>query len=217
MQGQDTLVIIGGSDDDKVRIGAGAKINVPVSGDAKFIGVSATGLSEQRQAIENDRTLAAHKAGTLIDVKSGQKEASDTLQTRIAAQTATLNQIALAGAAGLEKVLKIIAEWMGANPDEVEVTPNLDFANLEMEGANLVQIMTAKSLGAPLSLESIHQLMVSRNLTTKNFEDEQGLIDDEAPLPGSGTDAGGNPVDPKTGLPTTPPPKKKPAKKPPVK
>jgi len=200
MQGQDTLVKIGvPSDDEATRIGAGAVINVPAGGDAKFIGVSSAGLSEQRQALESDKQLAAHKAGTLIDIKSGQKEAGDTLKVRIAAQTATLNQIALSGAAGLAKVLKIIATWMGANPEEVEVTPNLDFANLEMEGANLVQLMTAKKLGAPLSLESIHQLMVARNLTTKTYEEETDAIEEEAPLPGSGTEEGGNPPDPVTG------------------
>lgn len=188
MQGQDTLVLIGSSgEDDTIRAGAGAKIQVPLGGDAKFIGVSSTGLAEQRQALENDKQRAANKAGTLIDVKSGQKEAAATLEVRVAAQTASLNQIALSGAKALEKILKMAAEWIGANPDEVEVTPNLDFANLQMEGQNLVQLMTAKKLGAPLSQESIHQLMVSRNLTTKTYDEEQALLDNEEPLPGTGT------------------------------
>lgn len=55
MQGQDTLVRIGTSDEQQAQTGAGAVLDVPMGGDAKFIGVSSSGLSEQRQALQNDK------------------------------------------------------------------------------------------------------------------------------------------------------------------
>jgi hypothetical protein len=172
MQGQDTLVRIGAmpGDDEVVRTGAGARIDVPQGGDVKYAGVSSNGLPEQRMALENDYQRAMQKSGQLSDSTSRAKESGDALRIRVAAQSATLPAVAQAGAAGLEKVLKTLAEWHGANPDDVSIQPNLDFTDDELNGQTLVQIMQAKGLGAPISEESIHTWM-----------QEQGLIEMETP------------------------------------
>jgi hypothetical protein len=193
MTGQDTLVVIGGvrkpdgtsADDEPLRIGAGARIDVEVGGDAKFIGVTANGLAEQRQSLQNDRALAAQKAGNLIQPgPTKQDESGEALKTRITAQTATLNQIAVTGAKGLENLLKMIGGWMGLSQaviDTIKVTPNLEFADFALVASDIVQLMTAKSLGAPLSKKSVHGIMVDRGITQMSFEDEQDEINDEAP------------------------------------
>ena len=192
MQSQDTLVVIG-SGEEEFRVGSGATLTLPQGGDAKYIGVTATGLPEQRQALENDKMAAANKAGQLIDTRSQQKESGDALKIRVAAQTATLNQIALTGAAGLQELLRKAAEWVGADPSEVVVTPNLDFANDELNSRTLVELMTAKTMGAPLSRKSIHKMMQDKSLTEMDYDEELEEIAEEEPLGGTGTDAGGNP------------------------
>ena len=184
MQGQDTLVRIGviGQEDDTVRTGAGACIDVPQGGDAKYIGVNSSGLPEQRQALEADYTRAYQKSGQLMDATSRAKESGDALKIRVAAQTATLPQIAKTGAAGLELVLKKLAIWYGANPDEVVVKPNLQFTEADINGQTIVSLMQAKALGAPLSTESIHEYMRTQGLTKKTFDDEQEAINSEQPF-----------------------------------
>lgn len=184
MQGQDTLVRVGFIDDDEeeARTGAGSVIDVPIGGDAKYIGVSSQGLPEMRQALENDRKGAASKAGQLLDTTSRAKESGDALKVRIAAQTATLVHIALAGAAGLERTLRMAAEWMGLNPDEVSVTPNLDFADDELVGKEIVDWLTAKSLGGPVSTKTIHNLMRKHEITDMTLEEELDEISNEVPL-----------------------------------
>lgn len=196
LQGQDTLVVIGGDKDASYRIGANASINIKQGGDAKFIGVSADGLKEQREALDGDKQLAQQKAGKLADMKSGQRESGDALKTRLGSQTATLKQIALAGAAGLEQVLRVCAEWVGANPDEVKVTPNLEFDTLLMTGQELVQLVSAKNMGAPISTETIHDNMVARGMTKKTLEEELEAIETEAPLVVGGPGAISDPDDP---------------------
>jgi hypothetical protein len=201
MQGQDTLVVVGGvkktdaAEDEgaPLRTGAGSMIEVEQGGDAKYIGVNSQGLSEQRLALENDRKRAETKSGQLINAGGSQVESGNALQTRIGAQTATLNQIASTGAAALEFILKVCAEWMGANPDDVKVTPNLEFSDFEMSGKDLVDFMTARTMGAPLSKKSIHALLVDRGVTKMDFETEMDTIEEEdanAPSAG-GTGAGG--------------------------
>lgn len=201
MQGQDTLVIVGGirkadaaEEDSPLRTGAGSSIEVEQGGDAKYIGVNSQGLSEQRQALDSDRRRAETRSGQLINSNNGNAESGEALQTRIGAQTATLNQIAETGASALEKLLRICAEWMGANPDEVKVTPNLEFAQFDMSGRDLVDFMTASAMGAPLSKQSIHAMLVERGITKLDYETELDIMEEEAAnMPSAGgTGAGGN-------------------------
>jgi len=181
MQGQDTLVVAG-SADETFRLGAGATILLPQGGEAKYIGVTAVGLPEQRLALENDKMSASTKSGQMIDTRSKERESGDALKTRIGAQTATLNRIALTGAAGLEQLLKTAAKWLGANPEEVSVRPNLDFADEKLISRSLVELVTAKNMGAPLSRESLHNLMRDKGLTYMEFEEELNKIEEEEPI-----------------------------------
>lgn len=185
LQGQDTLVVIGGiieNDDatsEGVRVGAGARLDVNLGGDAKYVGVSATGLPEVRQAIQADKDRANIKSGQLASKQTGQKESGESLKVRLGSQTATLFQIAKAGAAGLQQILRIAAEWMGQDPEKVIVTPNLEFGDFNVDGKEIVDLMTARTMGAPLSLESIHAIQVERGLTVMSFEEEQEKIAEE--------------------------------------
>jgi len=193
MSGQDTLVVIGGTQssngdgtsttDEPLRTGAGARINVEMGGDAKYIGVTANGLAEMRQSIESDRMEAASKAGRLTQAKSGKPdESGEALKTRQSAQTASLMQIAIAGAKGLENLLKKMGTWMGladAVVEKIKVTPNTEFADFALVAQDIVQLMTAKSMGAPLSKESIHGILVERGITEMAFEDEMDKIAEE--------------------------------------
>jgi hypothetical protein len=180
MQGQDTLVIIGGDENNEYRTGAGATLCPPIGGgDAKYIGVDGDGLEEQRLALENDYARAGKKSGELLDETSREKESGAALRVRVAAKTATLNEIALTGAYALQEILRIAAVWIGANPDEVVVMPNLDFVDDQMEGKELVDIMSAKQLGAPISSQSVHLLMQNRGMTEKTWDEEMELLEEE--------------------------------------
>lgn len=196
LQGQDTLVVIDSGKENDFKLGSSAVIRLRQGGDAKFIGVSSDGLKEQREALENDKQLAAQKAGKLADMKSGQRQSGDALKTRLGAQTATLNQIALAGAAGLERLLKVCARWIGADENEVKVSPNLEFDTVAMTGRDLLDLMTSKNSGAPISMETVHAQMVARGMTKKTFEEEMDAINEEAPIVSGGPGTVVDPDDP---------------------
>lgn len=239
MSGQDTLVVIGGtrsadgtSTDDALRTGSGARIDVEAGGDAKYIGITSTGIAEMRQSLENDKLEAGSKAGRLTQAGQGKPdESGEALKTRQSAQTASLNQIAMAGAKGLENLLKQIGKWMGladAVIEKIKVTPNLEFADFALVAQDIVQLMTAKSMGAPLSKESIHGILTERGITQLSFEDEMDLIEAEVAdmpttpgplIPGQQPPADQNAPAPKPGDDPNAPPKPgaKPAVKPPAK
>lgn len=209
LQGQDTLVVIGGvrtqvtpdnpTGQGALRVGAGARIDIEMGGDAKYVGIGATGLPEQRTAIENDRMLASVRTGQLMAPGKMSMESGEALKTRVAAQTATLTSVALASCAALERLLKMMAVWQGGDPEAVKVSPNLDFTNIAIQGQDLVQVITAKNLGFPLSYETLFNIAKERGLTRNTFEEEmkkieadpKTLIDRAAEL--SGSLAGNNP------------------------
>lgn len=221
MSGQDTLVIIGvdlsASDgenpnaDQKPIIGSGAYLSLPdAEADAKFIGPDSQALAEQRTSLEDDYTRAGEEGIKLMSSGSG-AEAAETLRIRAAARTATLQTIATTGAAALENALRQAAVWVGANPDEVKVEPNLDFIDESVDPADLVKFSQAKKAGTPLSWKSIHNWMRQKDFTEFTWEEEQEELADEEdnellnPDDGLGMDENGNAIDPITGLPVQQP------------
>lgn len=220
MSGQDTLVIIGtdlsASDgenpngDEKPIIGSGAYLNLPdPDSDAKFIGPDSMALSEQRTSLEDDYTRAGEEGIKLMSSGAG-AEAAETLRIRAAARTATLQTVATAAAAALETSLKQAAVWVGANPDDVKVEPNLDFIDESVDPADLVKFSQAKKAGTPLSWKSIHNWMRQKDFTEFTWDEElEELAEEEDneilnPDDGLGMDEDGNAIDPITGLPVAP-------------
>lgn len=209
MQGQDTLVVIdanGSSDTAPTRVGAGAKLNVNIGGDAKYIGVDSQGLPEQRMAIENDRQQARARAGHFIASGQASQESGDALRTRLAALTATLNTVAITGAQGLEFILKCCAEFKGLNPEEVSVTPNKEFFDIQLLGQDLELYMRAISEGAPLSPESVHNLLVKRGVAMFDYATEVKKRDEQY-TPPVATTAAPAATSPGAKPPTVPPTK----------
>lgn len=189
MQSQETFVTKGtvmntnpSKPDDPIKVGAGSHLAMQIDGDAKYVGVSSKGLSEQRASLAADRQRAEEHTGKITSASRANVESGEALRVRLGAKAATLNQIAITSANALERALKRIAKLKRLNPDEVIVKPNLEFAKIGMQGQELVNMMSAKSLGAPLSLESIHAYLVDKGLTSMQFMDEVNKIKDEEKL-----------------------------------
>lgn len=200
--GQDTLVVAGqelGADGQAkqegsaTRLGAGAVIRLDEDGDAKFIGINAEGVPEMRTSLENDKGRAQALGPRLLEPRRGQAESGEALKTRVRAQTATLKSIALTGAKGLEKALRQCAEWVGANPDEVRVIPNLDFTQDSVPAAELKSMSEATGRPFPLSVETMHKWAQDRNFTRLTFPEELELIENNPPpVSNAGPNASGS-------------------------
>lgn len=179
-QAQDTLVVIGAGEEDERQLGVGASIELPIGGDAKFIGIDSSGLSEQRMSLENDRREAAKMGAHLLDTDgSAGAESGEALKVRVAAKTPTLTGVARTGAGALETILRAAAVWVGADPDEVKVEPNLDFVSRPVVPRELVELMTAKGLGAPISTQDVHDWLRRREFTRRTFEETMDTIEGE--------------------------------------
>lgn len=186
MQGQETLAIIGSSAPTETgaepTIGAGGIIYIEdPEGDAKYVGVSAAGLGEMRQALDNDKRDAAELGAQILERTTNEAEARDTLQMRVASRTTSFVSIARSAAAGVEDTLKRLAVWTGADPDQVSVQPNLDFIQNEtFAGRDALEWAQAKAMGFPVSWMTMHGIMRDRNVSKLSFEEETDAIENEA-------------------------------------
>jgi hypothetical protein len=205
MQGQETLLTIGAAEDEVSAVGAGAHINIAnPKGSGMFIGVSGAGLGEMRQALENDRATAAKKAGELLSDNSKQRESGEALAYRVGSKSASILDIAHTSAEALQRMLRLMARWMGSDPAAVEtikVIPNERFASPHLVTKDMSDLVQAYVLGAPITLESIHEYNVQHGYTTLTWEEmiaakrseaEQlaDLLPMPAPSPGNGADDG---------------------------
>lgn len=182
-QGQETLVVIGrdGEEDEttETRVGAGAVLDLPQGGEAYYVGVGADGLEQMIVVLQQDKESAQQKGSQLLNNAASGKESGNALEIRVAASTTTLSSIARTGALGLEKSLKQIAKWIGANQDEVKVEPNLDFTKNTLSGREVLEFTQAKAMGAPISNQTLHAILKEREITSLEYEEELDLIDEE--------------------------------------
>jgi hypothetical protein len=184
--GQDTLVTSGAAEDEVKSVGAGAHIPL-ANPDAKayFIGINSQGLAETRQAIENDRVLCQKKAGELLADNSKQRQSGDALAEMTGRKGASLMDIALMCAEGLQRMLRILAKWLGASPTEIEtikVIPNTKFGTPTFASAEMKALVEAYVLGAPITLKSIHEYNVAHGYTNLTWDDMIAEKRDEAEL-----------------------------------
>lgn len=180
LQGQDTLVVTGvGDDDEDWKVGAGAALNLPAGATAEYVGVTSNGLPEMRMAQDALSSEGKLYASKLTDSATRERESGEALRIRVATRTASLNRIVVAGAAGLERLLKQMASWIGADPDQVSVQPNTDFTDVSMSGQDMKDIMEARKGGFPLSFPSIHKMARDRNLTELSFEQEIAAMEQD--------------------------------------
>ena len=75
--------------------------------------------------------------------------------------------------------LRQIAKWMNLDASKVKVTPNTEFIDFALDGANFKAIMEAKEMGFPISEESLHALAADRGLTVMDFVTEMKKVEED--------------------------------------
>ncbi len=183
-------------DDAPTEIGGG-KIWVFSNPDAKaiYLDIDGQGIPLMGAAIKEQYEQFADEAGMMFEGVSTGYESGEALRRRQAMRQVTIKSLVMNAAHGVETMLRSFAVLQGANPDEVSFQPNLDFTEPLMQGQELFNILQAKTLGAPMSLKSIYDLMRRRQLVHGDYEEELTNIKSEPTLvktPPPGTQPAGS-------------------------
>jgi hypothetical protein len=122
-------------------IGAATLWVLPAGGDAKFLEFSGPGIQMQLDVIQKNYDRSVMFGAQMLADQGAAQESGDAKRIRLDSQHATLKSIAMTSATGLERALKNLAQWMGANPDDVSVTPNLDFFDQDLTAQEIDAIV----------------------------------------------------------------------------
>lgn len=149
---------------------------LPAGGDAKYLEFSGPGLEKQAEAIR-DSFARAEKFGSQVLQSGNSAESGEALKLRAASQTATLISIAQTTAAGLERALRNIAIWIGADPEQVIVTPNLKFFDSAMTPQELDALVRSWQANA-ISHRTLFDKMQAGGIIREDrqYEDEESDI-----------------------------------------
>lgn len=177
--GQETLFILGTTEHTPTIVGAGVSYGLPAGCDAKYVGCSGVGINSHRQAIMDERQAAVAAGVKLFE--GAKAESAEALRLRAAAGTATLTMIAKASAAALEKALRFAAQFVGQDPEEIVVKPNLQFIETVLDPAKVMALVQGWQAGAYSKLSLFESLQRGEIISQeRSYDDEQTLIEQEA-------------------------------------
>ncbi len=174
--GQETLVLTGIEGDHIPKVvGSGVIIGLPLQADAKYVGPSGVGIAAHRQAIIDARQDAVAAGVKLFDTQA-KAESGEALRLRSAAQTATLTTIAQCSAAALEKALRYAALFVGQDPNEIVVKPNLRFVDTALDPVKAASLVTIWQAGG------MSKISLIENLQRGDIVSEERTVDEEIEL-----------------------------------
>lgn len=183
MQAQDTVVVIGAGqqlaynadgtykeEETAVRVGAGSSLFLPEGGDAKYIGVSSSGLEAQDRSLEHFNHLAKAYA---LEMASEAPESGKAKAIVASNKTASLRTIAMTTAMAYQSILRMIGQWVGIEGDallEITVTPNLEFVLTTMTYDEAVKLFGLVQTGG-MTLTDYHTLIKKSGITQLDYDE----------------------------------------------
>lgn len=182
MSGQETLFIINGEAPSVVGAGVVHRLEAPegVQVDAKYVGPSGNTIEAHRVAIADESIRAAQSGARLLDQRERSGESGEARRLRFGAETASLKTIANTSAAGIEKALKYAARFIGANEDEVIVTPPPKLMEPIMSAQEAKTLVEGWQSGG-YSYQTLYENLQRGQIASqeRTFEDELSLMDGE--------------------------------------
>lgn len=140
---------------------------------AMYLDIDGQGIPLMKDAINDEYERFYQEGGKLLDTAERPAESGEALRRRQVALQVSLRTIAQNAGEAMQHTLRQVAELLGEDPSTVKFQADLDFAEPNMAGRELLDIMAAKAQGAPYSNRSIHERMRRGGLTRLTYEQEQ--------------------------------------------
>jgi len=187
---QDTLFIYNASK-APTAVGAGTVVSLTsaeIGKDvrAEYVAPSGNSIQAHERAMDREQMAATRSGAQMFDnTKSNAQESGDARRLRFSAETATIQSIANASAAILEKGLRNAAIMVGANPDDVIVTPPRNMLEGRLDANEINALVTAWERGA-FGYETLYDNLQRGRIASPERTAEEEEAAKEAPLPEPG-------------------------------
>lgn len=174
---------VAGKIDEKNKptaIGSGAFWMLPEGATAGMLEFTGQGIQAQERAMEAKEQRMASLGARMINDGKNRNEASDTAKMRGNGELSLLTNIVNMAEAGIERALRIAAEWVTGRPDDIEVKMNRDWVETKMDATTLTALVKAWQSGA-MSHEILYSNLQAGELAPvdRTFEEERDAIEEE--------------------------------------
>jgi hypothetical protein len=139
-----------------------------------YLEISGAGISAQADAIKVKKE-EADMSGLKVQ-GAGAGESTESIKMRQMAKHATLKSAVKAGGEAIEAQLKNIAIWWGADPDAVSYSPNMDFADVQMDNATFTALGTMVNLNK-IPVEFLWEYCRASGITKLDNDTIAGMIE----------------------------------------
>jgi len=160
-------------DKERVVVGNGAVNKTSAdSAAAHYATAGIDGIEPSRKDVEEKK---ADCVALGVDLVNQGVESGVALATRTNIKTASLKTLAKTGAEGTEQLLKVGAEWLGANTDEVNIIANTSFSDPQYTADDLVK-MSMLVRNGDMSKEAFFMILKKMGLTIADILDDEELV-----------------------------------------
>lgn len=145
---------------------------------AGMLEFSGPGLEAQDRAISATFQRALMFGAQMFSDTRKNSESGEAMKTRFTSQTSTLKMIAESSALTIKTALRYIARWAGIDEAGVEVKPNLDFFDHQLNHQEILAIVSGWQSGAYSKQTMFENLQRGGIIDPgKKFDEEEAMID----------------------------------------
>lgn len=161
-------------------IGSGAFWILPEGATAGMLEFSGVGIEAMRNAMKDKEDRMASLGARMITDGKNRNEASDTAKMRGNGEMSLLTNVVNMVEAGIERALRIAAEWVTGRPDDVELKINRDWVETMMDPQTLTALVAAWQAGG-LSHVTLYENLQAGEIAPmdRTYEEEKDLIEEE--------------------------------------
>ena len=177
-----TARIAGSLSADKVptQIGAGAVWLLPEGAEVGMLEFAGSGVAAMKEIMEEKSETMISLGARMLSSTVNRNETIDTATQRTRSELALLHGVVASVEAGLNRLLRLAAEWVGDDPDEASVTLSRDFIESSMEPKMIEQQMKLYLSGI-ISRATLHENLQKGEIVRadRSWEDEKDMIEED--------------------------------------
>jgi hypothetical protein len=166
-------------DNKPTAIGSGAFWILPEGATCGMLEFGGAGIQAMERAMNIKKEELAALGARMIYEGRYRNESSETARMRGKSELALLTNVVNMVEAGLLRILRLAAEWTGADTKEVEVHINRDWVETRMGAEELNALVRAWQAGA-ISHQTLYEDLQRGEIAPvdRSFEDEKYLIEE---------------------------------------
>lgn len=167
---------------DKVptQIGAGAVWVLPEGAEVGMLEFQGSGVAAMKEIMEEKSETMISLGARMLSSTVNRNETLGTATQRTRSELALLHGVVVSVEAGLNRLLRLAAEWVGDDPDEATVTLSRDFIESSMEPKMIEQQMKLYLSGI-ISRATLHENLQKGEIVRadRSWEDEKDMIEED--------------------------------------